>query len=122
MTDPERRERGARQMEKVYAGDVVTPPAGTNDFADIMLEQVFAEVWTRPQLSVRDRRLLVMGAIAALGEANTWKIQVRSALKNGELDVDGARELLIQLAQYVGYPRAAGLLRANEEAIAEAAK
>lgn len=122
MADSERRARGAEMMKKVYAGDVVTPPEGTNDFADIMLEQVFAEVWTRPQLSVRDRRLLVMGAIAALGEANTWKIQVRSALKNGELDVDAARELLVQLAQYVGYPRAAGLIRANEEAIAEVTK
>ena len=122
MSDSERRERGAEMLKKVYAGDVVLPPAGQSAFADTMLEQVFAEVWTREALSVRDRRLLVMGVIAALGEADTWKIQVRSAIKNGELTPEQARETLVQLAQYAGYPRVAGLIRATEEAIAEADK
>ena len=52
----ERRERGAEMMKKVYAGDVVVPPEGANAFADIMLEQVFAEVWTRPCCSVAGTR------------------------------------------------------------------
>lgn len=78
--DPTRRAKGAEMLAKVYAGDVVVPPAGARAFADLMLEQVFAEVWTRPGLAVRERRLLIMGAIAAMGEAATWKIQVRSAL------------------------------------------
>ncbi len=113
-----RRERGAQMLKKVYAGDVPVPPQGASAFADLMLEQVFAEVWTREALPIRDRRLLVMGVIAALGEADTWKIQVRSALKNGELTAEQVREALIQLAQYAGYPRTAGLIRATEEAIA----
>jgi len=107
-------------IAEVYAGDVVVPPPGANEFSDIMLEQLFAEVWTREALPIRDRRLLVMGVIAALGEADTWRIQVRSAVKNGELTPAQARETLIQLAQYAGYPRVAGLIRATEEAIASA--
>lgn len=122
MSDPTRRAKGAEMLAKVYAGDVVVPPAGASAFADLMLEQVFAEVWTRPALSMRDRRLLIMGAIAALGESMTWKIQVRAAIKNGELTAEQARETLIQLVQYVGYPRGAGLLGATEEAIRDAAK
>ena len=122
MSDAERRARGAEMMTKVYAGDVVVPPEGASAFADVMLEQLFAEVWTRDGLEVRERRLLIMGVIAALGETMTWKIQVRAAIKNGELDADQVREALLHLAQYVGYPRAAGLLGATEEAIAEAAK
>ncbi len=120
MGDPKRRERGAETLEKVYAGDVVVPPAGASVFADTMLEQLFAEVWTREALPIRDRRLLIMGVIAAMGEADPWKIQVRSAIKNGELTAEQVREALVHLAQYAGYPRAAGLLRATEEAIAEA--
>ena len=120
MSDDTRRERGAAMMEKVYAGDIAAPPEGASDFADLMLEQVFAEVWTREALPVRDRRLLIMGVIAALGESTTWKIQVKSAIKNGELSPEQAREALIQLAQYAGYPRVAGLLAATEEAIQEA--
>ena len=122
MGDAERRARGAEMLKKVYAGDVVVPPEGASAFADLMLEQVFAEVWTRPALSIRDRRMLIMGAIAALGESMTWKIQVRAALKNGELSAEQAREALLQLVQYVGYPRAAGLLGPTEEAIRDAAK
>ena len=107
-------------MDEVYAGTIPTPPAGQSDFADLMLEQLFAEVWTRPALEVRDRRLLIIGVIAALGERDTFLIQIRSALMNGELSVDQAREVLIQLAQYIGYPRAAGLLGTLEKAIQEA--
>jgi len=44
MADSERRRRGVEMMKKVYAGDVVTPPAGTMPFSDLMLEQLFAEV------------------------------------------------------------------------------
>jgi len=115
----ERRERGAETIKKVYAGDVIVPPAGASDFADIMLEQVFAEVWTREALSMRDRRLLIMGVIACMGETMTWGIQAKAALKNGELTPEQLREALIQLAQYAGYPRAAGLLGVTEQKIAE---
>ena len=120
MGDPTRRERGAEMMKKVYAGDVAVPPEGASAFADLMLEQLFAEVWTREQLPIRDRRLLIMGAIAALGEPMTWKIQIRAAIKNGELTPEQARETLIQLVQYAGYPRAAALIAPTEEAIREA--
>ena len=115
----ERRARGLEMMKKVYAGDVPVPPEGASPFADIMLEQVFAEVWTRPALSVRDRRLLIMGVIASMGESMTWGIQAMSALKNGELTPEQLREALIQLAQYAGYPRAAGLMAVTEQTIAK---
>ena len=115
----ERRERGAAMMKKVYAGDVVVPPEGASGFADVMLEQLFAEVWTREALPVRDRRLLIMGVIACMGESMTFGIQAKAALKNGELTPEQLREALIHLAQYAGYPRAAGLIGVVEKTIAE---
>jgi len=118
MADSERRRRGAEMMSKVYAGDVKPPPAGQSAFVDLMLEQVFAEVWTREELSVRDRRLVLIGIIAALGEKDTFQIQVRSALKNGELTPTQVREALIMIANYAGYPRAAGLIGVTEQTIA----
>jgi 4-carboxymuconolactone decarboxylase len=84
-----------------------------------MLEQLFAEVWTREVLSMRDRRLLLLGAIAALGERDTFQIQIRAALKNDELTPEQTREVLIFLVHYIGYPRAAGLLGTLEQAIQE---
>ena len=115
----ERRARGLEMMKKVYAGDVPVPPEGASPFADIMLEQVFAEVWTREALSVRDRRLLIMGVIACMGESMTWGIQAMAALKNGELTPEQLREALIHVAQYAGYPRAAGLMAVTEQTIAK---
>jgi 4-carboxymuconolactone decarboxylase len=121
MADSERRQRGIEMIKKVYAGDVVTPPEG-NAFTDIMLEQLFAEVWTRDVLSMRDRRILLMGIIAEKGEAMTFGIQVKAALKNGEMEPDEVRELMLMIAQYAGYPRAAALLGVIEQKIAEVEK
>ncbi len=122
MTDSERRRRGLEKFDEVYCGDLPAPPSGAMDFFDIMVDQLFAEVWTRPQLSQRDRRLLTLGVVAALGEGDTFGIQVRCAIKNGELSPVQCRELLVHLAPYAGYPRVSGLLGAVEKAIAEAEK
>jgi 4-carboxymuconolactone decarboxylase len=118
MADSERRQRGVEMMKKVYAGDVVTPPPGVMPFSDLMLEQLFAEVWTRETLSVRERRLVLLGIIGALGEKDTFQIQVKAALKNGELTPAQVREVVITLAHYAGYPRAAAQVVATEQTIA----
>ena len=118
MADSERRQRGLEAIKEVYAGDVVTPPEG-NVFTDIMLEQVFAEIWSRDVLSIRDRRLMLLGIIAEKGEPMTWGIQAKAALKRGELTPDELRELLLMIAQYAGYPRAAALVGVVEQKIAE---
>jgi len=120
MADAERRKKGEEVIQEVYAGDVVVPPAGANDFADNMLAQLFAEVWSRDVLSMRDRRLLLLGAIAALGEGMTFGIQAKAALKKGELTPEQLREVLVFIVHYVGYPRAAGLIGVLEKAIQDA--
>lgn len=120
MNDAERRALGEEKLKDVYAGDVVAPAEGYA-FTDIMLKQLFAELWTRETLSMRDKRILLLGIIAEKGEPMTFKIQVKASLKRGEMTPDEARELLLFIAQYAGYPRAASMLAPLEEAIAEAA-
>ncbi len=122
MSDAERRARGVEKFNEVYCGDLPVPPAGAMPFFDLMMQQLFGEVWTREELSLRDRRLVTMGVIAALGEGETFGIQVRSAVKNGELTPTQVREMLIHLAPYAGYPRVAGLLGVVERTLAELAK
>ena len=122
MSKSERYQRGAEMMKQVYGDLVPAAPEGASAFMDVMVSQVFAEVWSRDGLSIRDRRLLVMGVIAASGEPSVWGIQARAALQNGELDADQLREAVIQLAQYAGYPKVSGLVAATEQAIADIAK
>ena len=120
MSDSERRKRGEETIKDVYAGDVVVPPEGAMPFVDIMLETLFAEVWTRDVLSMRDRRLLLLGAIAALGEQTTFGIQAKAAIKKQELTPEQLREVAVFLVHYVGYPRGASLIGPIEKAIQEA--
>ena len=112
-------EKGARNLNEVYAGDVSAMPEGTMPFLDVMMRTLFGEVWEREALSIRDRRLLLMGVIASQGQGDIWKIQAKSALKRGELTADELRETLIILAPYAGYPNVASLLGHCESAISE---
>ena len=100
-------DKGIEMFNTVYCGDLPQPPEqGSDRFFDYMLENLFGSLWADETLTVRDRRLLLMGAIAAQGEEKTFSIQMCSALKRGELNVAQAEEILVFLTQYVGYPRA----------------
>ncbi len=112
-------ERGAAQLEEVYQGMVPPIPRGSMDFVDIMTADLFGGIWTRDHLDIGQRRLIVMGVIAAIGASDTWSMQVKASLKRGELTEDQVREVLIQVAPYVGYPRAMQFTGATERAIAE---
>ena len=118
MNEQERRALGEKTLKDVYAGDVVVPPEG-HAFTDVMLKQLFAELWTRETLSMRDKRILLLGIIAEKGETMTFKIQIKASLKRGEINPEEAREFLLFIAQYSGYPRAASMLGPVEEAIAD---
>jgi 4-carboxymuconolactone decarboxylase len=122
MSRSERWKKGEAKIKEVYAGDVVTAPEGTYAFSDIMLETLFAEIWTRDILSMRDKRILLLGMIAAQGQPDTFKIQTKAAIKRGEMTPEEIRELHIFIAQYCGYPKAAALVAPMETAIAEAQK
>lgn len=122
MSTADRHDIGMQKIREVYAGDVVVPPKGSYAFSDIMLETLFAEIWTRDTLSMRDKRILLLGMIAAQGETMTFKIQAKAGIKNGELTPEDVRELHLFIAQYCGYPRAASMLGPMEEGIAEAQK
>ena len=122
MTDSKRWKKGEETIKDVYAGDVVTAPEGTYAFSDIMLETLFAEIWTRDILSMRDKRILLLGMIAAQGQADTFKIQAKASIKRGEMTPEEIRELHIFIAQYCGYPKAAALVMPMETAISEAQK
>lgn len=113
-------DQGAAKLDDVYQGIVPVVPHGLMDFADIMTEDLFGGIWTRDELDVRDRRLIIMGVIAAIGGTSTWKIQCKAGLLRGDFTEEQVREVLIQATPYVGYPRAAEFVGVTEEAINEA--
>ena len=111
-------QRGLDLMREVYAGDVTAPPEGVMDFADVMVRSLFAEVWDRDVMSIRDRRLLVLAATVGASSHDAWKAHAKAALKKGELSPAELREALIVLAPYCGYPKVVDLIPVCEDLIA----
>lgn len=66
---------------------------------------LFADLWRRPDLSARDRSLVTMTALIAMGQSEQMGFHLNRALDNGltVAELDGA---LSHLAYYVGWPRA----------------
>ncbi|MGN6475186.1 MAG: carboxymuconolactone decarboxylase family protein [Mycobacteriales bacterium] len=99
----DKHERGMRTMADVYAWKNVPDVPG--EFFKLTAEHLFADVWNREGLSLRDRRLMLLGVVAALGEWNVLPVQLDAILANDEFTPDQLREMAIFLTHYVGWPR-----------------
>ncbi|MCW2685348.1 MAG: hypothetical protein JWR37_238 [Mycobacterium sp.] len=110
---------GRHVMEAVYGPDFVAgmPTAGTPAM-QVTFDHLFGEIWSRPGLSVRDRRLLVIGATAAIGRADLIEIQVTGALVNKELTEEELREAVLHLNYYVGWGNGTAVSEGVEAALA----
>lgn len=116
--------QGTSVMDAVY-GDSFSQRLPREDQAPFLrdtVEHLFAEIWSRPGLSIRDRRLLVIGATAALGRSDLIRIQTLGALRNGELDETQLREAHLHLAYYVGWGNASAVGSGFAEALSDLAK
>jgi 4-carboxymuconolactone decarboxylase len=116
---PPTRRRGLETMEKVYGFEMSD---GAGDFFGYTADHLFADIWNRPGLSDRDRRLLLIGLLAGSNQADVLGIQVPAAHANGELDDRALREIVVFLCHYAGWPAGARLNTIVEETIARAAR
>jgi len=103
MTD-DARQRGIDRMNEVYGWEMGEQPG---DFFRLTVEHLFANIWNRDGLTVRDRRLLLIGLMVGHGMFDLLDVQLDSALRLGELDADALREIVILMAHYAGWPKAA---------------
>ena len=67
-------------------------------------EDLFGDVYQRPGLSIRDRRLLIIGVAAAHGIDSILRLQLSAGVAKGDLTEADLDEITIFLTQYVGYP------------------
>jgi 4-carboxymuconolactone decarboxylase len=114
---PEKRRRGLERMEEVYGFDMTD---GQGDFFGYTADHLFADIWERPGLTDRDRRLLLIGLLSGSGGADVLGIQVPAAHANGELSDEELREIVIFLCHYAGWPNGARLSSIVENTIAKA--
>jgi len=115
------RAAGMAKMDEVY-GFSVDPDAIEGPYVDFTVDHLFGAVWTREALDIRDRRMLTIGVLAALGQAPLLEIQFGSALERGELTEEQVREIVLHLAHYIGWPLSTGVNAGAEKVIAQRRK
>jgi 4-carboxymuconolactone decarboxylase len=113
---PEARRRGLEKMEQVYGFEMTD---GEGDFFRYTAEHLFGDIWQRPGLSDRDRRLLLVGLLAGSNQTDVLTIQLPAAYANGELDEDALREIVILLCHYAGWPIGARVNGIVEDVLAK---
>jgi 4-carboxymuconolactone decarboxylase len=98
----ELRKKGLDKMNEVYGWEM--PNVEGNDFFDLTADHLFGTVWSRPGLSMRDKRIMTLTVVTALGIADLAEIQANAALANGEITEEELKEMSIFLTHYLGFP------------------
>jgi 4-carboxymuconolactone decarboxylase len=92
---PEQEPSGAAKM----FGDFAPALVGFTD------DVLFGQVWTRPELSPRDRSLITVAALATAGNTEQLTFHLGLARQNGVTETE-LTEAITHLAFYAGWPRA----------------
>ena len=117
MSEDETKRERARETYRAVNGFEAMEPGDV--FLEQTLDRVFGEVWTRPALTRRERRLITLATIAMTGAPTAMEVHVRSALASGDLSLDEMIEVATHFAQYAGFPLATGLYTTAQRIAAE---
>ncbi|WP_345560405.1 carboxymuconolactone decarboxylase family protein [Nonomuraea rosea] len=93
------------------------PAMETVDSFGMTAERQFSDVWSRTVLSVKERRLLLLGLLVGQGLDEMTDIQLDTALRSGDLSEIELREVVVFLTHYAGWLRGARLNDQVEELI-----
>ncbi|EKE74429.1 4-carboxymuconolactone decarboxylase [Celeribacter baekdonensis B30] len=115
-------ERGQRALETIdgQAGQNVIDALAdiAPDFATYLFEFPFGDIYSRPGLSLRDREVATISALAAMGTAQPQlKVHLEAGLNVG-ISQEEITEILMQMAVYAGFPAALNGLFAAKEVFA----
>jgi 4-carboxymuconolactone decarboxylase len=103
-------ERGLQVRREVLGDDYVDRHMAAPDGFDRPLQELITEVawgrvWDRPGLGRRERSLITVAMLTALGRPDELAVHVAAALRNG-VTSEELQEALLQAAVYCGIPAA----------------
>ena len=121
--DQTRYDRGLKMRRQVLGDAYVDRALGdvddfNRDFQRLITECAWGETWGDDTLKPRDRSILVLGMIGALGKMHEFEIHFRGAIRNG-LTQSELRAALTQIAIYCGFPAALECFRVARKVLAE---
>jgi 4-carboxymuconolactone decarboxylase len=117
-------EKGMKTRRKVLGDEWVdkalkNTTAFNAEFQDLITRYAWNEIWNRPGLTHKERRLIVIGSMVALGKWEEFRLHARAALQSGDLTMDDLKEILLQQAIYCGVPAANTAFREAREVVEE---
>jgi 4-carboxymuconolactone decarboxylase len=87
----------------------VEPPASSSATEREHLEYLFGQVWPRPGLGRRERRLVTITCVAYAVTAQPIIDHVYAALKSEDLTIEEMLEVVLHFAVYCGWPKGSNL-------------
>jgi 3-oxoadipate enol-lactonase / 4-carboxymuconolactone decarboxylase len=103
--------RAGFEMRRTVLGDahvdkaIAATTEFTRDFQELITRYAWGTIWSRPELDVRTRRLLVLAVTATLGRWEEFTLHLRAGLAS-DLELCDLKEVLLQTAVYAGVPAA----------------
>jgi 4-carboxymuconolactone decarboxylase len=114
--DDEARSAAAREVLALLGQD--QPPGGVGvdlgDFGAVGARFAFGEVWARPELSRRDRSLVVCTTLTTQDKPHELRFHLQAALNHGVTAAE-LQELMVTVLAYAGFPTAVEGFRALRE-------
>lgn len=117
MTTDERWTRGAELFSEVTG--LPAPERGDDYVADVVIDQVFAEIWTRPGLTRKERRWISITCACMSAAPVAMETHIAAALRSGDISITELREFVVHFAVYAGHPRATAARQALDAASAQ---
>lgn len=109
-----RRVLGDAHVDRAEAGKTALDA----DFQRFITEGAWGSVWSRPGLTLRERSIVTLALLAALGNHEELAMHVRATARTGVSPQDLA-EAMLHVAVYAGVPRANHALKVIKETLAE---
>ena len=124
MADAQTKFAAGMRTRRAVLGDryvdaaVSATDAFTADFQTLITESAWGSVWSRETISKRERSMLTIALLAALGHHDEVAMHVR-ATRNTGASVEDIKEALLHVAIYAGVPAANHAFKIARATLAE---
>jgi len=121
-----RSRQGEETRRSVLGGDhVARAEAATTEFdapfQALITEAAWGHLWSRNEWSKRERSIVTIALLAALGHTDELAMHIRATARTGATEAD-IREALLHVAIYAGVPTANSAFRIAKQVLAELAE
>jgi len=107
VSNEELRKKGLAKMNEVYGWEM--PDIKGDPYFDLTVDHLFGTVWSDSSLSMREKRIMTLACVTAVGRQDLAEIQINAALLNGELTDTELKDMAVFLTQYLGFPLGSAL-------------